>query len=454
MQGLGALTADEMFHACEVMGSGDVAAALRHQDVPPAVKAALRSLGLCMANVLGTNAHRITLRHIVSGYRLLFGAPLVFTTVNVPDTKMPVMRLLYSGKTVAEWKLLEEDDPRIGSSELMRRVVADDPVAQAIVSDLMFKLFIKHVLGALPSGHRGFADGFVSDLRPSLFGAAQAYFAPLESQGRGGLHVHMSVWINSWLKARVLDCLKGADGSVQEELKQRILDFREAVLEKVASVQFDSVEEFGRQLGLEGEEALLPLPLSKALRYRLSVEGKPERSDLLVEPPSKLMLKSKYKKHPFVESEKPAAELKHELEYPEKSFWNPKAQTATPCQEGPRRQQECVELQEADPRLAVDVSVRQPQWRRLPPYRSSRARKGLARVVGVGDGLLEARRYARAFGRDARALYARHHLHRCMETCYKHSGGGKPGDKNRICRFGFYHIFESICFKRRWPNHV
>jgi hypothetical protein len=32
------------------------------------------------------------------------------------------------------------------------------------------------------------------------------------------------------------------------------------------------------------------------------------------------MLKSKYKKHPFVESEKPAAELKHELEYPEKSF--------------------------------------------------------------------------------------------------------------------------------------
>jgi len=284
MQGLGALTADEMFHACEVMGSGDVAAALRHQDVPPAVKAALRSLGLCMANVLGTNAHRITLRHIVSGYRLLFGAPLVFTTVNVPDTKMPVMRLLYSGKTVAEWKLLEEDDPRIGSSELMRRVVADDPVAQAIVSDLMFKLFIKHVLGALPSGHRGFADGFVSDLRPSLFGAAQAYFAPLESQGRGGLHVHMSVWINSWLKARVLDCLKGADGSVQEELKQRILDFREAVLEKVASVQFDSVEEFGRQLGLEGEEALLPLPLSKALRYRLSVEGKPERSDLLVEP--------------------------------------------------------------------------------------------------------------------------------------------------------------------------
>jgi len=70
----------------------------------------------------------------------------------------------------------------------------------------------------------------------------------------------------------------------------------------------------------------------------------------------------------------------------------------------------------------------------------------------VGDGFLEARRYARAFGRDARALYARNHMHRCMETCYKYVGGGKPGDKNRVCRFGFCHTFGSMSFKRRWPN--
>jgi hypothetical protein len=91
---LGSLTADEMYHACEVLGSGDVIAALQHDGVSPSVKAALRALSLCMANVVGTNAHRTTLRHVVSGYRLLFGAPPVFTTVNVPDTKMPVMRLL------------------------------------------------------------------------------------------------------------------------------------------------------------------------------------------------------------------------------------------------------------------------------------------------------------------------------------------------------------------------
>jgi hypothetical protein len=328
-----------MFHACEVMGSGNSVAAIRNEDVPPAVKAALRALGLCMANVVGTNAHRTTLRHVVSGYRLLFGAPLVFTTVNVPDTKMPVMRLLYSGKTVMDWKLLEDDDPRIGSSELMRRVVADDPAAQAIVSDLMFRLFNRHVLGALPPGHRGFADGYVSDLRVSLFGAVQAYFAPLEAQGRGGLHVHMSVFINSWLRARVLDILKGSDGQMQEELKLRIMDFREAVLERVASIQFDSVEEFGRQLNLNDEERLAPLPLSEAMRYRLSVEGKPEVSDLLVEPPSKLMLESQYKHHPYINSEKPLSEFQHEKEYPSTTFVNPMEQTATPCQEGPRRQQ-------------------------------------------------------------------------------------------------------------------
>ncbi len=59
---------------------------LQNEAVPARVKAALRTLSLCMSDVAGTNAHRSMLRHCAFGYRLLWGAPLVFTTPNMADT--------------------------------------------------------------------------------------------------------------------------------------------------------------------------------------------------------------------------------------------------------------------------------------------------------------------------------------------------------------------------------
>ena len=40
--------------------------------------------------------------------------------------------------------------------------------------------------------------------RFGLFGCTLAYFAPEETQGRGGLHVHMHVWILGPLKSAIL----------------------------------------------------------------------------------------------------------------------------------------------------------------------------------------------------------------------------------------------------------
>ena len=75
-------------------------------------------------------------------------------------------------------------------------------------------------------------------------------------------------------------------------------------------------------------------------------------------------------------------------------------------------------------------------------------------MVAIGDPVSEARRYARAFAEDARALYARSHLHRCTNTCFKHKGGGKPGDWFRWCRMGFCHVFESASFcTMKKPEH-
>ena len=283
LQDLGNLNADEMFETVGRLGKGEgMKEAMGRDDVPPRVKAAMRSLLLCMSNVVGSNAHRTTLRHISAGFRNLFGAPLLFTTMNVADTKHVAVKLLYDGKDVSQWRLLEEDSPDLGPNADMLRRVAKDPVGQAIFSDLMMNLFLKHVVGVLQMGTAGFCDGIASSGQPGLFGPAQAYLAPLEAQGRGGLHAHMNVWIRNWLKSGMLEKLRS--GSVDQAFLERLGHWRKAVLAKVATMQFDSVEEFGRQLHLNGEEAIASLPMSAERQAATFMDGGEEAEDAAVLP--------------------------------------------------------------------------------------------------------------------------------------------------------------------------
>ena len=68
---------------------------------------------------------------------------MVFTTMNVADTKHPVMKLMYDGAEVAEWRLvLEQDAPDLGPAEQMLERVAFDPVSQALFTDMMMKFFM------------------------------------------------------------------------------------------------------------------------------------------------------------------------------------------------------------------------------------------------------------------------------------------------------------------------
>ena len=147
---------------------------------------------MCMSNVVGSNAHRTTLRHVNRSYTNLFGAPLVFTTANIADSRSPVLNLIYMGATVTSWRLLEENAPPMPSAAEMRRRVAKDPVSQAIVFDLMMHLFLEHVLGVSRSTFR---DGIAASGAFGAFGPVQAFFGPIETQGRGGLHAHMHVWV-------------------------------------------------------------------------------------------------------------------------------------------------------------------------------------------------------------------------------------------------------------------
>ena len=111
-----------------------------------------------------------------------------------------------------EWRLLEEHDPEMPSKAEMLRRVAADPASQAEFFDLMMKLFMKHVLGVdISPSRRRYPDGIASEYGRGAFGVDLAYLWPVETQGRGGLHIHMHVRFVHAMRAYVLDLLRRSE---------------------------------------------------------------------------------------------------------------------------------------------------------------------------------------------------------------------------------------------------
>ena len=72
------------------------------------------------------------------------------------------------------------------------------------------------------------------------------------------------------MMSHVLDQLKA--GQCDEAMRKRLAAWREAVLQHVASVQFDSVEEVGRQLGVPKQD-VKPLPFTAAQQQQSRMTG-------------------------------------------------------------------------------------------------------------------------------------------------------------------------------------
>ena len=90
--------------------------------------------------------------------------------------------MLYDGEEVSAWRILEEDAPEMGLADDMLRRVAADPVSQAVFTDMMMRLFLKHVLGVRLEDDRLYGDGVAASGRVGLFGDVMAYFNELRAQ--------------------------------------------------------------------------------------------------------------------------------------------------------------------------------------------------------------------------------------------------------------------------------
>ena len=89
------LTAETLANAARLsVGGGGIQAILANKNVPQVVREALNAMQMAFADVVGTDGHRRLCRHEGVAYKCLWGAPAIFCTPNLADTKQILLMVV------------------------------------------------------------------------------------------------------------------------------------------------------------------------------------------------------------------------------------------------------------------------------------------------------------------------------------------------------------------------
>ncbi|CAK0814408.1 unnamed protein product, partial [Prorocentrum cordatum] len=414
-------------------GKATLRGILKDKDTPNEVRKAFATLGQATASQVGPHGHRRELRGEGEAYTLRFGPPAQFVTPNLADTKQPLI-LIMQGEEYTFGNDLT-DAEQVTFSEMSQRIAAD-PVGQAVVFELMMRLFFVHVLGLRPEAvgwRRGevrkasehwISDGVAADLMgvPTVFGPLAAAFGPVEAQGRGSLHPHILIWLLQGQLRVLLDMLQRDEARFQERLNL----WMRQVVQAVVATQQSAVELL--PLLLQGGEnkcgvAVPPLPFGpNEKRYfradggaemvtaeQLGVEGETEPQELWLY--------------------EPKVDHYHRAIRPDLPLRN--------------NDGEAVDGDAAwtEQRAAENKG----HWRR--PLSSS-ASGIFPRYRGGGTMAesLPSDEWIREMCRDARELVIGCGIHVCSPSCYKYHSDKTRGAQ--ICRHNFYNLV-TLC---TWPK--
>ena len=428
---------------------------LSDKDLPKQVRTAFASLHQATGSLIGSDGHRRQLRGEGEAYTLRFGPPLEFVTPNLADNKQPLL-LIVQGE-----KFDFEREVEVSYREMTQRL-ARDPVGQAVVFELMIRLFFIHVLGVRPelvgwergavrkAAERWAGDGVAQDWpHVGLFGLIAAAFGPVEAQGRGSLHPHILVWLLQSSMQDVLAVLLRDRTS----FKARLNKWMRQVIQAVVAAQESAVTELPKHMQ-GGEDraaaAVKPLPLGPKERKYFQADGGVEvgtAAELGLEDgeaPRELSfyvpdqdggtgtaairvdLPYRNNAGDIVDRE----EWTTEYECSTKGLWS-KPISAWPSGTLPAyRHAECkahTQSTQVAPTLCDDAHLSQGV-----PSDDQAGEDPLQALRGA----MPSEEFIRSMCHDARDLVIGAAVHVCSPSCYKyHSKGG-----SHICRHNFYHV--------------
>jgi hypothetical protein len=162
------------------------------ETLPNNLKSALKSLKVATGAVLGTAGHRVSMNREITSYRLLFGPPTIFVTINLCE-KHPLMYFML-GRTRGESAIkVPVPVENVQQERELRKAVFADGVAMSMFLKVMLDIFTRQFLGwAKPYEKATVRD--VENLGSPL-GYVLAWYVSLEEQVRGWLHGHCVVHV-------------------------------------------------------------------------------------------------------------------------------------------------------------------------------------------------------------------------------------------------------------------
>jgi len=274
------LSADTLAAAARLHGAeGGLKGLQQNAQVPQLVRDALAAMQIATADVIGTDGHRRLCRHEGVAFMTLFGAPVIFCTPNLADTKQPLL-LIVQGYEIRLDDSFNSCEDLPAYRDMMRRL-ASDPYGQTLVFELVMRLFFLHVLGVRPEclqnrrrsqrlhAREWCTDGAAaSSTAPGIFGPILAFRGEIEAQGRGSLHPHILVWLVCMTTHDLLLLIRTQPALLQSRLRE----WMRAVIKSITSTTQASVLALPRQYG-DTTSTVPPLPLTPAARAMSIYDG-------------------------------------------------------------------------------------------------------------------------------------------------------------------------------------
>lgn len=143
--------------------------------INPDVNRLVKQVKAVGGNVQARSKLRVNLHSLIYNR----GLPHIFLTINPADTCNPVA--LYICGVDIDFENVFNKFP---SGYVRSQITASHPVS----TSTFFKYLIENIINALIMG--------------GVLGPMDSYFGPVESQGRGSLHVHMLLWLSHKLKPK------------------------------------------------------------------------------------------------------------------------------------------------------------------------------------------------------------------------------------------------------------
>ncbi|KAG1859735.1 hypothetical protein F4604DRAFT_1930451 [Suillus subluteus] len=143
--------------------------------------------------MIGTDESRLSIHAYIWGMTAMNSPPSLWITINPTDTHDPIVQVL-----VGEEINLDAFDHTAGpDSAQCSKIVADDPYAAA---KFFFHFVIAAILEELFGIRHGGGHGIIR--RKGILGVIRGYIGAVEAQGRGTLHLHMLLWMQSALSGK------------------------------------------------------------------------------------------------------------------------------------------------------------------------------------------------------------------------------------------------------------